>query len=130
MVLSDFDKMIANLKNRFRHQKIGEFSALMTVPIDDLKIEIPTNKTGATHNRVNKVNKLVTVFALCPCTLTDIKCFIPRSLNGLLHSFVSGDNYMARTSFVPRNSYTNKHCAWMAKTEPCFAPSGCDQTSC
>jgi hypothetical protein len=126
MVFSDFEKMTADIKNLFRHQKTGEFSATMTVPIDALKIENPTNKTGATHNRVNKVNKLVTVFALCPCTRTDINCLIPRSRSGLLHSFVSGDNHMALTSFVTRNSYTYNLCTWMAKTAPCFASSGCE----
>ena len=130
MVFSDFDKMTADLKNLFRHQKIGAFSAPMTVPIDDLKIEIPTNKTGATHNRVNKVNKLVTVFALCPCTRTDLKCFIPRSRSDSHLNFVTGDSFLARKIIVSRNSYTYQLCAWMAKTAPCFAPSGCDQSSC
>jgi len=130
MVFSDFDKMTANLKNRFRHQKTGDFSALMTVPIDALKIEIPINETGATHNRVNKVNKLVTVFALCPCTLTDIKCFIPRSRSDSHFNFVTGDSFLAPKIIVPRNSYTYQLCAWMAKTAPCFAPSGCEQSSC
>jgi hypothetical protein len=68
MVFSDFDKMTADLKNLFCHQKKGDFSALMTVPIDVIKIEIPINKTSATHNKDNKVNKLVTVFAVSSCT--------------------------------------------------------------
>jgi hypothetical protein len=119
MMFSDFDKMTANLKNQFRHQKKGDFSALMTVPIDALKIENPIYETGATHNRVNKVNKLVTVFALCPCTLTDLNCFIPRSRKCSQFNSVTGDSFLALKIIVPRNSYTYQPCAWIAKTAPC-----------
>ena len=51
-------------KHPLSHQKTNGISALKTIPADNLKIEIPINKTSATHNKDNKVNKLVTVFAL------------------------------------------------------------------
>jgi len=37
--------------------------------------------TATAHNTDNKGHLFVTVFALCPCTKTDLKCFIPRSLS-------------------------------------------------
>ena len=56
-------------KNPFYHQKINGTSALRTIPADNLKIEIPINIiTSATYNKDNKVNKLVTVFAVTSCS--------------------------------------------------------------
>jgi len=129
-MFSDFDKMTADLNNLSLHQKTGEFSAPITLPADTLKIEIPTNRTGATNNKVNKVNKLVTVFALCPCTWIDLQCFIPRSRSDSQFNFVTGDSFLASKIIVPRNSYTFQLCTWMAKTAPCFASYGCVSTSC
>ncbi len=129
-MFSAFDKMTADLKKLILHEKTEEFSASMTIPADTIKIEIPTNRTGATHNKVNRVNKLVTVFALCPCTWIDLASFIPRSRSDSQFNFVTGDIFLARKIIVPRNSYTYQHCTWMAKTAPCFASSGCVSTSC
>ena len=37
--------------------------------------------TATAHNTDNKGHLFVTVFAPCPCTKIDLKCFIPRSLS-------------------------------------------------
>lgn len=66
MTFSGFDNMTFKGKNPFLHQKINRTCTFETVPTDKLKIEIPINKKNlisATYNKVNKVNKLVTVFA-------------------------------------------------------------------
>ncbi len=129
-MFSAFDKMTADLKKLILHEKTEEFSATITVPADPLKIEIPTNRTGATHNKDNRVNKLVTVFALCPCTWIDLACFTPRPRTDSQFNFVNRESFLAREIIVPRNSYTYQHCTWMAKTAPCFASYGCVSTSC
>jgi hypothetical protein len=51
-------------KHPLSHQKTNGISTPKTIPADNVKIEIPINKTCATHNKDNKVNKLVTAFAL------------------------------------------------------------------
>jgi hypothetical protein len=63
MIFSGFDKVTITENKHFPHQKMKWICALRTIPADNLKIEIPINKTSATHNKVNKVNKLVMVFA-------------------------------------------------------------------
>jgi hypothetical protein len=65
MTFSGFDNMIITRKNSFSYQKITRILTSETIPADNLKIEIPINKIkSATYNKDNKVNKLVTVFAL------------------------------------------------------------------
>jgi hypothetical protein len=131
MTFSGFDNITSTGKSLFPQQKINRICAFETVPVDNLKSEIPINNNkSATSNKDNKVNKLVTVFALCPCTWTDLNCFIPRSHSDSQFNFVTGDSFLARKIIVPRNSYTYQLCAWMAKTAPCFAPFGCGSTSC
>lgn len=49
--------------NPFLHKKIYRNYSFATLLDDRLKIENPKNKISATYNKVNKVNKLVTVFA-------------------------------------------------------------------
>ena len=57
-------------KNSMPHQKTNGTSALQITSGDNLKIEIPINKiNSATYNKDNKVNKLVTVFAVTSCTM-------------------------------------------------------------
>jgi hypothetical protein len=68
-MFSDLHRIILKRKKLFRDQKIKVFFPPMTVPSNAIKIEIPINKKGATHNMVNKVNKLVTVFAVSSCTM-------------------------------------------------------------
>jgi hypothetical protein len=131
MIFSTSDNAIITRKNHLSIQKTIRTDPLWTTPADNYKIEISRYIiTRATSNKVNIVNKLVTVFALCPCTWTDIKCFIPRSRSCSHPAFVTGDSFLARKIIVPRNSYTYQLCAWKAKTAPCFAPSSCEQSSC
>lgn len=59
--------MTITAKNPFFNQKINGICALKTITTDNLNIEIPINKISATYNKVNKVNKLVTVFADSSC---------------------------------------------------------------
>lgn len=69
MTNSGFDNMTFTRENPLSHQKINGTSTPMTIPADNLKIEIPINKiNSATYNKDNKVNKLVTVFAVTSCT--------------------------------------------------------------
>jgi len=68
-MFSDLHRIISKREKLFRDQKVKVFFPPLTVPFDNLKIEIPINKKGATHNMVNKVNKLVTVFAVSSCTM-------------------------------------------------------------
>ena len=69
MAYSGFDYMTKTRKYSFSRQKINRICPPMTISADNLKIEIPINKiTGATYNKVNKVNKLVTVFAVSSCS--------------------------------------------------------------
>ena len=70
----------------------GHFSGL-TPPIRHLQYDLNT-----CANNAGKINKLVTVFALCPCTWTALKCFIPRSRSNSHPSFVTGDRFLARIS--------------------------------
>jgi hypothetical protein len=64
MIYSGFDNMTFTGKNPLPHQKINRICTLKITPDDNFKIEIPINiLTSATYNKVNKVNKLVTVFA-------------------------------------------------------------------
>jgi hypothetical protein len=63
MTNSGFDNITFKGKNPLPHQKINDTFVLKTISVDNLKIEIPINKISATYNKVNKVNKLVTVFA-------------------------------------------------------------------
>jgi chitinase len=67
MTFSAFDNMTSTGKNLFPQQKINGTCDFETIPADNLKIEIPINKISATYNKDNKVNKLVTVFAVSPC---------------------------------------------------------------
>jgi len=84
-MFSDLHRIISKREKLFRDQKVKVFFPPLTVPFDNLKIEIPINKKGATHNMVNKVNKLVTVFAVSSCTMdrfvTELQkhapCFAP-----------------------------------------------------
>jgi hypothetical protein len=70
MAFSGFDDMTNTRKFTRSHQKFNGICAPMTITADRLKIEIPinieipNNETGATYNKDNKVNKLVTVFAV------------------------------------------------------------------
>jgi len=70
MTNSAFDNMTFKGKNPLSNQKINRISGFETTPADKLKIEIPINKKkiSATYNTDNKVNKLVTVFAVTSCT--------------------------------------------------------------
>jgi hypothetical protein len=70
MVFIGSDNMTKTIKYPCLYQKINGICAFKTIPADNLKIEIPINiiLTGATYNKVNKVNKLVTVFAVSPCS--------------------------------------------------------------
>jgi len=69
MTFSGFDNMTFTGGNPFSNQKINWTSTPMTIPADNLKIEIPINKRiSATYNKDNKVNKLVTVFAVRFCS--------------------------------------------------------------
>jgi hypothetical protein len=69
MTFSSFDDMAITRKFTISHQKLNGICAPMTITADKLKIEIPINKlTSATYNKDNKVNKLVTVFAVTSCT--------------------------------------------------------------
>ncbi len=62
--------MIFTGENPLSHQKINGTCTLKTTSDDNLKIEIPINKKkiSATYNKDNKVNKLVTVFAVRYCS--------------------------------------------------------------
>jgi len=68
MTFSGFGNMTFTGKNPLSHQKINRTCYFEITPTDKLKIEIPINKISATYNKVNKVNKLVTVFAVGPCS--------------------------------------------------------------
>ena len=68
MTFSGFNNMNSTGKNLLSHQKINGTCYFETVPADKIKIEIPINKISATYNKDNKVNKLVTVFAVTSCT--------------------------------------------------------------
>jgi len=71
MTFSGFDNITFIVKNPLSHQKIKRTCYFETTPDDKLKIEIPINreKLSATYNKVNKVNNLVTVFAVTSCTM-------------------------------------------------------------
>ena len=58
------------------YQKINGICTLKIISDDNLKIEIPINiiLTGATYNKDNTVNKLVTVFAVSSCSFDS---FVP-----------------------------------------------------
>ena len=70
MAYTGFDNMTMTAKNHFSYHKINGISTSETMTADNFKIEIPINNilTGATYNKDNKVNKLVTVFAFTSCT--------------------------------------------------------------
>jgi len=69
MAFPDFNDMIITRKFTRSNQKLDGICAPMTITVDRLKIEIPINKISATYNKDNKVNKLVTVFAVSSCTI-------------------------------------------------------------
>jgi chitinase len=69
MTYSGFDNITITGENTVSHQKINRTCDFETIPADKLKIEIPINKiNSATYNKDNKVNKLVTVFAVRSCS--------------------------------------------------------------
>jgi hypothetical protein len=74
MTYSGFDDMTITRKFTKFHQKINGICARTTITADNLKIEIPINKIkiSATYNKDNKVNKLVTVFAISSCSFDSI----------------------------------------------------------
>jgi hypothetical protein len=63
MTVTGSDNITLIGKNPLPCQKINRTCGFETIPDDKLKIEIPNKKISATYNTVNKVNKLVTVFA-------------------------------------------------------------------
>ena len=84
---------------------------------DNLKIEIPISKiTGATHNKDNRVNKLVTVFATS-------SCYQDRAGKGgepglppvHLEELVNGDKNQLEFYIVPR------HCSFALSLMHCNA---------
>jgi len=72
MTFSGFDNMTATGKNPLPRQKLNGTCTPKTISGDNLKIEIPINKISATYNKDNKVNKLVTVFAVSSCSFDNI----------------------------------------------------------
>ena len=67
-------------------------------------------------NNAGKINKLVTVFAPCPCTWTVLKCFIPRSRSNSHPAFVTGDRFLARFGLYLDTTLGNILSAVSAKT--------------
>jgi hypothetical protein len=67
-------------------------------------------------NNAGKINKLVTVFALCPCTWTYLKCFIPRSRSTSHPAFVTGDRFLARFALYLDTTLAHKLSTMSAKT--------------
>ena len=71
MTNSDSNNMTFTGKNLLPYQKLNRTCGFGTAPADKLKIEILIKiLTSATSNKDNKVNKLVTVFAVTSCTKT------------------------------------------------------------
>jgi hypothetical protein len=68
----------------------GHFSGL-TPPIRHLQYDLNT-----CANNAGKINKLVTVFALCPCTWTVLKSLIPPSRSNSHTTFVTCHRLLAR----------------------------------
>lgn len=76
MTVFGFDNMTITGENLLPHQKINGTCTLKATPADNLKIEIPIKRlTSATYNKDNKVNKLVTVFAV---SFYSYDGFVPR----------------------------------------------------
>jgi hypothetical protein len=88
----------------------GHFSGL-TPPIRHLQYDLNT-----CANNAGKINKLVTVFALCPYTWTALKCLIPRSRSNSQPAFVTGDRFLARISLYLDTTLAHKLSTMSAKT--------------
>jgi len=107
MTYSGFNNMTLIRKNPLSHQKINGTCDFEIVPDDNLKIEIPINKlTSATYNKDNKVNKLVTVFALDPAIKTNCKCWYRDRANASYKTLYTLTCNLLTIIIIPRNSYT------------------------
>jgi hypothetical protein len=81
-----FDNMTITGKYTVSRQKINRTCDFETTSADNLKIEIPINKiTSATYNKDNKVNKLVTVFAVSSCSYDSFT--LTAKTRAMLHLF-------------------------------------------
>ena len=107
MTFSGFDNMTVTGKNPLSYKKINGICTLKTTSADNLKIEIPINNilTGATYNKDNKVNKLVTVFAFVPAIMTNYNCRYRDRSSASLKTLYTLTYYLLPTSIVPRNPY-------------------------
>jgi hypothetical protein len=108
MAYIGFDKMTITRKNLFSYQKITGILTSETMTADNLKIEIPINKIkSAPYNKVNKVNKLVTVFAFAPAIKTNYNCRYRDRARTRLNHCSTVINTQPPIKPVPRNTYSS-----------------------